>query len=187
MKNAWNKNVLISSARMNAIKISPGSSPRKRSTGLRWRAASGSGASSDSRSAVVFTPQAYRLGHDGARFATAVPPLRPRFEIRSRELHRHLERLERGPCLNAPTQTEAGGRAQRDLGDDRRRRVEADPRALSLDRDRRDASPKEVPRRAEGRWLKVERDIGRAENADHVGARRDLSRPRHDDLTVGGD
>ena len=75
MKNAWNRNVLMISARTNAMRIEPGQLTEESQDGFMLlggvRVRSGSGASIESRS-TVFTGQGYRLAARARRSAASI-------------------------------------------------------------------------------------------------------------------
>ena len=132
MKNAWNRNVRMMSARTNAMRMSPGTSPRNPRKPCR-----------------VFFVARLRFLERGALcrlHRSRVPvgvrrwSVPVRFRV-SRQDERDLDRLERGPHGSAFAEPEAVDRAERDLGDDRRRAGQADPGALALDRDLGDRGP----------------------------------------------
>src|SRR6266581_1648099 len=126
MKKAWNRNVRMMSARTNAIRTSPGTSPRNPRI-LCGRRFFGSGSSVAGRS-TVFTGQGYRS-------AVRREPM-----TGSRKDEPDLDGLERRPRGAALAEAEPVDRAERDLRDHGRRARQPDAGAFAIDRDLRDAS-----------------------------------------------
>src|SRR6187200_791676 len=168
MKKAWNRKVLIRTARIRAMMNRPGSSLRNWMTGLRCLAGSAffGRSSSGASGGDVFTGQGYLLVRDRGP---------------SERLHSHLDGLERRPDRVALAQAQALDRAGRDLGDERRPAVHAYASTRAVDHDLGHATLDHVARRSLRR-PQVQRDVDGVEQPDHVAGPG--PRPRHEDVAI---
>ena len=146
------------SARTNAMRMSPGTSPRNPRNPVSGLLLLGSGSSIEERS-TVFTGQGYRSAVRHGRSGCG-----SRFHGRTSVDLDGLERCPHGPSF---AKAEPVDGAPRDLGDDRRRAGQPDARAFSFDRDLGDPTVHHVACRPL-RLERVQHHVRRAEHAEHI-------------------
>ena len=160
MKNAWNRNVRMMSARTNAMRMSPGTSPRNPRNPLLRRLPGSSAPVPRSRSVQPSSPC------QGYRSSVRHEPQRNRCRV-FRAGRRDLDGLERRPDRRPLAQSEPGDRprvisATTGGAPASRTRARSPSIAISAIRPRTDVA--RGPLRLRG----VQHHVGRAEHAEHA-------------------